>query len=88
MNNDAIVREYDQLMLIGMHCRNCRTQVGFFDDIDRINNRWIIFDYNLFNIVETRQKIFCENCHSGIAYRYSEMDIELHRSAILLCHFS
>lgn len=86
--DQSIVNEYCQKMLIGIHCRSCGSQFGFFCDVIYEGKNWTIPQADLFRYEKVAQFFTCVNCKSRFGELIGTHSVQLMRPALILLHIS
>lgn len=80
--------------LVNIHCRECNTQIGFFEDVTITNHLWIISNSSLHNTTQVNQNRECQRCGNQVAIQriFSNViewnQLEIVRSKVILRHFN
>lgn len=86
---ETSVIEYSVRFLIGMHCKQCGCQIGFFNDVTKNNTVWTIEKKNLMRVEHVAQFVCCANCPAIVAeWARVEDKYWLDRTTLKLQHFS
>lgn len=78
--------------VISIHCRECNTQIGFFNDVTIQNQLWMMLHAGLFNFQHTTQVVVCQKCTGAVAVQRVQSNsrdwthFEVIREKVILKH--
>lgn len=83
---EADVVEYNIIVPISIHCRECGNHIGLASDVLRVAKMWIMQDLKFNRCVETAPVMQCQLCATIVAEWLVLDEYEIHRASVILRH--